>query len=175
MFCPRCGIANLADQKFCRGCGHGLTGHRVALENNFNDLAGKVKDGATKLGLSAIGLIIITLMCLAVWLTQKDEGVFFTLIPMLAFTIPAAVIGLVQLNRVLRELSAPRGAERKAVELSDTVPIQWAAGAVTDPLSQSSKAPASVTEHTTLNLESPGPASGEPRAAREVDSPSSAS
>jgi hypothetical protein len=40
------------------------------------------------------------------------------------------------------------------------------------PLAQT---PASVTEHTTLNLESPGPASVEARRNRQVDSPSSAS
>jgi hypothetical protein len=50
--------------------------------------------------------------------------------------------------------------------------VHLAAGATTDPLAQ---APASVTEHTTLNLESPEPASVEARHNRQVDSPSSAS
>ena len=76
MFCPKCGIANLIDAKFCRECGHGLAGHR---------------------------------------------------------------------------------------------------GAPTDPLAQIAQAPASITEHTTLNLESPEPASGEERARSQVDSTSSAS
>jgi hypothetical protein len=37
MFCPKCGIGNHLDQKFCRGCGHALAGHKVALENNYED------------------------------------------------------------------------------------------------------------------------------------------
>lgn len=52
---------------------------------------------------------------------------------------------------------------------------QLAAGATTDPLAQIAQPPASVTEHTTLNLESPKPVSGEARGSHQVDSPSSAS
>jgi hypothetical protein len=33
MFCPKCGIENQIDQRFCRRCGHELAGHRAALEN----------------------------------------------------------------------------------------------------------------------------------------------
>lgn len=109
MFCPKCGIGNLVDQKFCRGCGHALLGHRVALANNFENAVEKFKSGSTTLFVS----------------------------------------------------------EKFAVHL--------AAGATTDALAQAAQAPASVTEHTTLNLESPEPASVEARGNRQVDSPSSAS
>lgn len=43
MFCPKCGIGNLVEQKFCRGCGHALAGHKIALENNFADAVEKFK------------------------------------------------------------------------------------------------------------------------------------
>lgn len=49
------------DQKFCRGCGHARAGHRGALENNFEDVVDKIKSGATALGISAVGLIFISL------------------------------------------------------------------------------------------------------------------
>lgn len=175
MFCPKCGIANLVDAKFCRGCGHGLAGHRAALEDNFEDAVEKIKSGSTVLGLSAVGLIIISLMGLGVWISQNDSGVFFTLIPVVAFAIPAAILGLVRLTRAYRASSAPDRGNVKAVEQAKTAAIHLAVAADTDPLAQIAQAPASVTEHTTLNLESPEPALGEARGSRQVDSPSSAS
>ena len=53
--------------------------------------------------------------------------------------------------------------------------VHLAAGATTGPLAQAAQAPVSVTEHTTLNLESPQPSSVEARGNCQVDSPSSAS
>src|SRR5437868_3553162 len=120
MFCPKCGLGNLTDQKFCRGCGHALAGHRAALEENFENAVEQIKSGATALGISAVGLILISLMALGVWLTQKDSGVFFTLIPVLAFVIPAATIGLVRLNWAYRALRADNRANAKAIQQSKT-------------------------------------------------------
>lgn len=59
MYCPKCGIENLVSQKYCRGCGHALTGHRAALENNFEEAVERIKTGATALAAGAAGLIII--------------------------------------------------------------------------------------------------------------------
>jgi hypothetical protein len=155
MFCPKCGIRNLLDQKYCRACGHGLAGHKAALETNFEETVEKIKSGTTILGLSAGGLIIMSLMCLGVWLTQRDDGAFFTLVPVLAFMIPATVIGLVRLNRAFGALTPPtdRG---KALPESTTNAIHMTATPVTDPLDQAARTPASVTEHTTHNLEPVG-------------------
>jgi zinc ribbon protein len=175
MFCPKCGIGNLVDQKFCRGCGHALGGHKAALENNFEDTVETIKSGSTVLGASAAVLIIISLMDLAVWIFQNDAGVFFTLVPVLAFVIPVTILGLVRLNRAYRALSATNRGNLKAIEQSKTTAVHLTAAGATDPLAQPLREPASVTEHTTLNLESPGPASGEARGSRQVDSPSSAS
>lgn len=119
----RCGLGNLADQKFCRGCGHALAGHRAALENNFEEAVEKIKSGTTILGISAVGFIAISLMGLGVWLTQKDAGVFVTLVPVLAFGIPAAVIGLVRLNRAYRALSAQDLGKTKAIEQAKRRPL----------------------------------------------------
>ena len=123
----------------------------------------KIKSGSTALGIGAVGLILISLMGLGVWITQKDAGVFFTLVPVLAFVIPAAILGLVRLNRAYRALSPSDGGNRKAVEQSKTAAVHLAAGATTDSLAQAEQPPAPVTEHTTLNLEFPEPASGETR------------
>jgi hypothetical protein len=171
MFCPKCGIENLIDQKFCRRCGHALAGHRAALEGKFEDAVEKIQSGSTALGLSAVGVIIISLMCLGVWLGQNDAGVFFTLIPVLAFMIPATIIGLVRLTRAYRALSRPeRG--NKALQAGTTTHLTE--GATTDSLNDALP-PASVTEHTTHNLQGSEPARGEAGDRREVDSSSSAS
>jgi hypothetical protein len=79
----------------------------------------------------------------------------------------------VRLNRAYRVLSATDRGNGKAIEQSKTFAVHLAAGATTDPLAQA--ALASVTEHTTLNLESREPATVEARGNRQVDSPSSAS
>lgn len=155
MFCPKCGIGNLVDQKFCRGCGHALAGHRAALENNFEDAVEKIKSGSTALGISVVGQTLISLMALGVWLTQKDAGVFVTLVPVVAFAIPAATVGIIRLTRAYRALSPTDRGNRKAVEQSKTAAIHSAPGAVTDPLVPAAQAPVSVTENTTLNLLSP--------------------
>jgi len=173
MFCPNCGIANLIDQKFCRGCGHSLAAHKIALENNFEEAVEKIKSGATALGASICCLVVISLMALSVWISQNDAGVFFTLVPVLALSIPAAIYGLVRLNRAHRVLSATDHGN-KAVGKSQTA-VHLGSAATTYPLAEAAQVPASVTEHTTLNLESPANVSDESRASRQVDSPSSTS
>jgi hypothetical protein len=37
MYCPRCGIENNLDQKYCRGCGQSLTSVRLALEGGVDE------------------------------------------------------------------------------------------------------------------------------------------
>jgi hypothetical protein len=175
MFCPKCGIENLVEQKFCRACGHSLAGHRAALEGRFEDAVEKIKVGSTALGASTAGLIVISLMALGVWIFQNDAGAFFTLIPVLAFAIPATILGLVRLNRAYIALSANDRRAVKAVEQSKTTAIYLPAGATTDGLDEAARAPASVTEHTTLNLESSESSPNQARTNREVDSTSSAS
>lgn len=171
MFCPKCGIENLVDQKFCRGCGHALAGHRAALEGRFEDAVEKIQSGSTALGLSAAGVIIISLMCLGVWLGQNDAGVFFTLIPVLAFMIPATIIGIVRLTRAYRVLSHT-DRSNKALQQPGMTPIHLAAGVTTDSLAMPQLPPDSVTEHTTLKLETPEALPDQTRTSREVDSPS---
>ena len=61
MSCPKCGIENQIDQRFCRRCGHERAGHRAALENKFQDAVECIKSGSTALGAGAVGLIVISL------------------------------------------------------------------------------------------------------------------
>src|SRR4030095_3636517 len=175
MFCPKCGIENLVDQKFCRGCGHSLAGHRAALEGKFEDAVEKIKSGSTALGASTVGLIVMSLMALGVWILQNDAGAFFTLVPILAFAIPATILGLVRLNRAYSALSAIDRRAVKAVEQSKTTAIHLPTGITNDGLDEAARVPASVIEHTTLNLESPESSPDQARTSREVDSSSSAS
>lgn len=155
MFCPKCGMENHVNQKYCRGCGHALAGHNVALENNFEDAVEKIKSGSTALGVSAVTVILISLMALGVWISQKDAGVFFTLFAALVIAIPGTIVGLVRLNRAYRTLSHTDRGNRKPIEQSEARAVHLPARATTDPLVRSTQAPASVTENTTLNLISP--------------------
>jgi hypothetical protein len=154
MFCPKCGIGNLIDQKFCRGCGHALTGHRTALESSFEEAVENIKSGTAALAASAAVLIILSALVLGVWIFQKDAGALFILIPMLAFAIPATTIGLIRLNRAYRELSPARRDRQRPVIESKMTTVQLAPGATTDSLALSANSPASITEHTTLDLKS---------------------
>jgi len=172
MYCPKCGIANLVDQKFCRGCGHGLAGHRIAFESNFEKALKNVKDGSWILGVGAACLTAISLLALVVWISQKDAAAFYILVPVLLFTIPATILGLVWLNRAYRALRPKEFAKVNSLIESKTTAIQLTEVASTDPLDQISPARASVTEHTTVNLESPTPNSTE-RPNRDTSQPRS--
>jgi hypothetical protein len=125
MFCPKCGMENHLDQKYCRGCGHALAGHKFALENNFEDEVEKIKSGSTALGVSAVTVILISLMALGVWISQKDAGVFFTLLAALAIAIPGTIVGLVRLNRAYRALSHTDRGNRKPSNNPKRAPFIW--------------------------------------------------
>ena len=145
---------------------HALAGHKAALENNFEDAVEKIKSGSTTLGAAAVCLIVISLMALAVWIFQNDAGVFFTLVPALAIAIPAAILGVVRLQRAFGVLSAKAQGSRKPLVQFKSPAVQVSAADTTYPLAEVAERPASVTEHTTLNLESPAPASDEAPARR---------
>ena len=161
MFCPKCGIGNHVDQKFCRGCGHALAGHKVAARKQLRRYGREDQERFDGIRSEHGTLIVMSLMTLGVCISQKDAGVFVTLFPALGIAIPGAILGLVRLNRAYRALSATDRGNRKAVEQSKAVAIHLAPGATTDPLVQSAQTPASVTEKTTLDLVSPEELPGE--------------
>lgn len=152
MFCPKCGIENQIDQRFCRGCGHGLAGHRAALDINFEQTIEKIETGTIALFASSLILVVLSLLALAVWLLQKDSGAFAILIPALAIAIPAAIIGVMRLYSGHRTLAGPDRRKKKKLETQAINPNALSAAA-TDPLEWPQQpSPVSVTENTTLNL-----------------------
>ena len=153
MFCPQCGIENRIDQRFCRGCGHELAGHRAALENSFEQTIEKIESGTTALFASSLVLGVLTLMALAVWLIGKDSGVFAILIPVLAIAIPAAIIGVLRLNSARRSLAGPDYGKKKKKLVTQAITSNALSAASTDPLElPQHPTPVSVTENTTVNL-----------------------
>lgn len=160
MFCPQCGASNERDQKFCRQCGQALTAVRLATEGRVDEALEKLKKGADSLAAGAINLAIfssfafvVTLLATIFDATQGPWPILNIVIG-LAIGIPLTVRGIIRLGRARKILEA-EDQKNRAGELTDRAKGSLPEAPITAPTSLPRATPASVTEHTTYELEPP--------------------
>ena len=150
MFCPKCGTENLIEQKYCRGCGHNLIGHKIALKGNIENATADIKRGS---GLIGIGLIVIGIcklnILLNLFLSADRIGTIFNIGLAVLIAVPLIVMGSLRIARATRTLIPTDQPDKSAIDNSSEARDQLPS-ASTDSISIPS-----VTEHTTLELKEP--------------------
>ncbi len=160
MFCPQCGASNDRDQKFCRQCGQALTAVRLAIEGRVDEALEKLRKGEDSLASGAINLAIFS----SIALVMSVVATFFNAFgsgpwPMiniaigLAIGLPLAIRGIRRLERARKILEAED--QKNRAELTDRAKVRLPEAPNTAPTALPRTTPASVTEHTTYELEPP--------------------
>ena len=150
MFCPKCGVNNADQQRYCRGCGHGLASHQLVLEGKVDDAGMHIKSGSllVSIGLIIVGIVKLNLLANLIF-TPTKWSVIFNLLLLLIIAVPLITAGIVRISRAKRALRSPEAANDAA--LDDSRPAQLAAAPTTGNIIDMP----SVTEHTTLELKEP--------------------
>jgi hypothetical protein len=149
-----CGTKNLIEQKYCRQCGHQLTGHRIALEGNLDIASENIKKGEDAVGTGLIILGICALNMAINWLLGIGTvGIFINLIIGLVVALPFIIIGLKRIDRANNLLNKKDKPAQKSITESKAPALDAAVAPITD--RSLSEAPASVTEGTTFELRRP--------------------
>ena len=155
MYCPRCGAENRREQKFCRQCGLGLPGVRLALEGrllpgvetlkkDFDYLAG----GIVTLGIFAV----IALINSVFFESSRNWTVFVNLLLGLIIAGPMIYRGLKRVDAAIKIVDP--GAGTASIEAAPAPAALPEVVPDTDPLAPAS-APSSITEEATLHLKHP--------------------
>ena len=159
MFCPQCGANNNPDQKFCRQCGQALTAVRLAIEGRVDEALEKLRKGEDSLASGALTLVIFSSIALlnsilAIFFNvfDKQPWPMINLIIGLAIGLPLAIRGIIRLERARKILEA---GDQKKRDLADRAKAELPASPITAPTNATHTEPASVTEHTTYDLEPP--------------------
>jgi hypothetical protein len=164
MFCPNCGTNNLLDQKYCRQCGHQLTGHRIALEGTFDESINRLKKGEDLIGSGLIVMGICIINIIINWFLGADRlGILINVIIGLFIALPLMFMGLTRVDRARKLLDPAEQVKRQTLGPAGQTSIQPAPAAITD--RSIAAPPPSVTEETTLNL---NPARQTPRSPSET-------
>ncbi|HJQ70650.1 MAG TPA: zinc ribbon domain-containing protein [Blastocatellia bacterium] len=161
MFCPQCGANNDRDQKFCRQCGQALTAVRLAIDGRVDEALEKLRKGEDSLASGAINLAVfssiacvMSLVSLFVTAFEAEPWATINIIIGLAIGLPLAIRGIVRLERARKILEA-EDQKKRADQLPDRAKVSLPASPITAPTSLPQASAASVTEHTTYELEPP--------------------
>lgn len=170
MFCPKCATQNTVEQKYCRGCGHQLAGHRAALEGDYDDAMANLKKGSTFISLGLVVGAICKLNILASWFLGADKlGIIINTLVALLVAVPLITIGIIRLSAARRVLSPNDQSSGEHAGQSKQAAIESPAALETDRSIRSPGIRASVTEHTTLELKAPEKNPREPSPVRQAD------
>ena len=147
MFCPKCGAKNADEQSYCRGCGHGLASHRLAMEGKVEDAGTHIKSGSLliSIGLILIGIVKLNLILNLFFSTSKSAIIFNTLL-LLLVAVPIMIAGIFRLGRAKRNLGPSSNDDDKAITANEATALPAA------PTTENFINVPSVTEHTTLKL-----------------------
>ena len=152
MFCPKCGLQNAEEAKFCRGCGTDLSNvlavvegklpEMPALSEKYAELYSRgIKGVLIGLGFSFISWVLYTI--------PPGSGIFWTLFLALAFIFLSA--GISRFVHAAKIKTLIKESEHAALPTGNIEYIKPATSIYdTDDLLKRS---ASVTEHTTRQLE----------------------
>ena len=152
MFCPKCGAKNADEQSYCRGCGHGLTSHRLAMEGKVEDAGTHIKSGSLliSIGLIIIGIVKLNLI-LNLFFGPSKLGLIFSTLLLLLAAVPIMIAGIFRLGRARRNLGPPPSNSENAIAADEATALPAA------PTTEHFINMPSVTEHTTLELKEPEP------------------
>jgi hypothetical protein len=161
MFCPKCGIQNKDEQKFCRGCGQSLTSLQVALNLKLEETATKLTKDMDKLASGAVTMAIFLMIAFLVH-TFGGDRITVTLNLFLGLLIGGSLTyaGIKRLKRSIKSLDPKEQAKPLAkadpagFELPDLASVAMPAVPDTDPLVVE-PASLAITEHTTHHLNRP--------------------
>ena len=154
MYCPRCGAENRREQKFCRQCGLGLPGVRLALEGRLMPGVETLKKDFDYLagGIVTLGIFAVIALISVFFDSDKNWSVFVNLLLGLIIAGPMIYRGLKRVESAIKIVDP--GA---ATTIIEAMPAPAALPEIvpdTDPLVPAS-APSSITEEATLHLKSP--------------------
>jgi hypothetical protein len=152
MFCPKCGATNADEQSYCRGCGHGLASHRLAMEGKVEDAGTHIKSGSLliSIGLILIGIVKLNLI-LNLFFSTSKFGIIFNTLLLLLIAVPIMIAGIFRLGRARRNLGpSPSDSDQ-------TIPTNEAPALPAAPTTENFINAPSVTERTTLELKEPEP------------------
>jgi len=161
MFCPKCGVQNKDEQKFCRGCGQSLSSVRVALEGRVDEAVPTLAKSLDKLASGALTLAIFVAVAFLINAVSGDRPTI-ALNLFLGLIIGGTILlkGIRRLQRQIKQLDPKE--QVKPVQpsvLAASLQPEVSQAALppvpdTDPLAVTS-VPSSVTEHTTFQLKHP--------------------
>jgi hypothetical protein len=152
MYCPKCGIENNLDQKYCRGCGQSLTSVRLALEGRVDEAINVLRkeQGLTRYRLRMVISSLLILIAIATIFTAGQFGI--------SNVQSGAAILIITLILFLQLALKTRRAAR-ALDLEKPSSLLAESGAPNVPSLESSSTQrlesqthSSVTEQSTLEL-----------------------
>ena len=156
MYCPRCGAENRREQKFCRQCGLGLPGVRLALEGRLMPGVETLKKDFDYLagGIITLGIFAVIALISVFFDSSRNWSVFVNLLLGLIIAGPMIYRGLRRVEAAIKIVDP--GTVTASIEAPPAPAILPEVVPDTDPLLPSSVIP-SVTEEATLQLEPPKP------------------
>jgi hypothetical protein len=140
MFCPKCGVENLGERQYCRGCGHYLVPHQLAIEGRLSDVTVNIQAGAglIRTGLILLGVNLLNIVINLLIMSDRSSLIFHTVVAVL-ITLPLILVGFARVRTAKRLLTK----EEKEGEAQQAIEAP----------------PASVTERPTLEMSGPDQAS----------------
>lgn len=157
MFCPQCATQNEPRQSYCRQCGQRLMSVHLALDGRLDEVTEKFKKAEDLLagGLLTFAIFVLT----GIFFLALGSLVPFAINIILGFAIclPIVLTGLVRVDRVRRLLDPKEEPGNLLLEPAAAPLAALPAARTTDSLDSRLHPPSSVTEHTTLRLETPEP------------------
>ena len=153
MFCPKCATENQPEQKYCRRCGQPLAGVHLALEGRVDEAIKTLRIGEKTPRVKYVLLAIAFVLLSGTMARALRTGVplTFLLAPVWGLLL-GLLIGLsrraFRLRRVKRLLDAEVGFKSLTADAAARAELPIASSAPRP-------TPVSVTENTTLDLESP--------------------